>query len=509
MTMTLDRTPTTAPKGERPAPAKSNPPRGKTKPKAAPRRFWLRGRRTHRWLRRLGVGAINDDPTFTSTRQVEPLCPVRAASSKEVLGPLMGKNLTDGTAFTHSIFGLYKAGVIAGPNAVIIGGYGFGKSSTAKTVYGTRALAAGARVVVFDRKRQREGTTLSGEYLRLAEVTGGTVLRLSRHDGTRINILDPQIVTTGSEDTMVGQDELLLMVAAAACGGPLVDTATSAPAYALRTAHKAALAAAADQGAVATLADVIEHLYRPQVEAVPGPVLEDGTKLLTQEGLVSRSDLIRWGLPVAMNLERFTTGDWSGLIDGETRNAEGGQLRLGNQLLVIDTSALPEGSPLLALMMVIMSTYISSAFASIPGPKILIQEEAYSMDRLDLVPAVFRALAKRGRAVGLCLVTIIHHLSDLKEGSDLWSLVRETEVIHIFRQDKRQDADQVIEFFNLPSWVRETLFTLDKGHQIVKVGKEPPVVVQHLRTNLEEWLTFTDGAMTEASEPAPFIGGEE
>ncbi len=475
----------------------------KTARKAA--RWPCRTRRARNLLRRFGLDQVEKDPTFTSTAQAQCLNPARVSASNPVYGPLMGRNLTDGTPWYHDAHEFYRQGLISGPNAVIVGGYGLGKSSCAKTVYGTRALACGRRVVVFDRKRQQSGKTVGGEYLRLAKTVGGAVISLDRRPGfgTRVNILDPAISVEGSVDTMVGQDELLMMVAAAACGEELHDTAGHAPAFALRAAHKAALETAHRQNRVAVLSDVVNALYQPSADAIPGP--RDGNRpLLEAQGIVTQDDLRRWGLPVAMNLERFLNGEWSGLLDGETQAPDGSPVDLSAQLIVIDTSALPEDSSLLGLMMAIMATWLNAKFTQMRGPKILIQEEAYALDRLALAPGIFRALAKRGRSSGLVLVTLIHHLSDLQPDSDLWALVRETEIVHLFRQDKQSDAEQAIEFFNLPAWCRRDLSTLDKGVQIVKVGTQLPVVVQHVLTRDEGPLIDTDEAMTVSAEPAPF-----
>ena len=130
-----------------------------------------------------------------------------------------------------------------------------------------------------------------------------------------------------------------------------------------------------------------------------------------------------------------------------------------------------------------------------PGAKILINEEAYFTDRLTGVPAILRALAKRGRASGLGVVTLIHHLSDFKEGSDLVALVKETDVVHIFRQDKADDVDQVIEFFDLPPALRETIKTLPNGVHVLRQFGSPVQIIQHVRSAMEVWLTNTDQAM--------------
>lgn len=388
-------------------------------------------------------------------------------------------------------------------------------STTVKNQYVLRCWALGTRIAVFDRKiQQGTGNNGAGEYAKVAAALGGQWVRLDRRPGVgaRINILDPVISVAGSEDTNVGQDELLLMVATAATGGPLVDTSDHAPHYALRCAHRAALRRAAAEDRVAILSDVIDALYRPDFHAIPGPVDAHGRKVVRELGLVDEATLVRWGLGLAINLSRFIEGDLSGLIDGESRDADGGPLNLSNPLLVIDTSGLSEGSPALGLVMAIMSTFIMARWARMPGDKTLVVEEAYNAERLVGVPAVFRAIAKRGRGIGASVVTVLHHLSDIDPESDLWALVRECELVHIFRQDKADDASQVIALYDLPAWVRETLMTLDRGVSILLRGKSlPPVLLRHQRTAFEESLNNTEAGMAggEAPEPSPLAGAAD
>ena len=442
-----------------------------------------------RLIQRLGLSEQRITPMLSSSFQTGCLSPARIASANPVIGPVAGVNLTTGTPWFHSLHGAYAAGLVKAPNAVILGAYNCAKSSLAKCVYGLHVLAAGGRVAVFDRKRQHDGRLDSGEYARLVRVAGGTQIVFDRRAGAgcTINILDPAMSAIGGDETTVGQDELLLMAAEVACGRKLVDTAEHAPAYALRVAHRAALGAAKAAGRVAVLTDVVTALYNPRPEDVPGP--EDGESVATVE------DLARWGLPVALGLLRFIDGDLSGLVSGPTADANGTPLDLSNPLIVFDTSALTEGSEALGFIIAVASAWIAARWAAVPGAKILINEEAYFTDRLTGVPEILRALAKRGRASGLGIVTLIHHLSDFKPDSDLIALVKETDVVHIFRQDKADDVDQVIEFFDLPVGLRETIMTLPNGIHILRQFGCPIQLMQHVRSETEVWLTNTDQAM--------------
>ncbi|MGD7708122.1 hypothetical protein [Microlunatus sp. Y2014] len=452
-------------------------------------------------LRVLGWDQVRTKTIFTSTRQAECLSPALLETHPELTGPPAGEDVLTSLPVTISPHEMYRHRLIGAINVAVFGAIDMGKSSFVKNQYVLRPYSAGYRIAVFDRKVQ-EG---KGEYVELAETLGETVLGFSRHGGVRVNPLDPSLAVT-SDDEHVGQDELLLTLAEASNGAPLVDTADHAPRYALSRAHKAALATAEADGRVPVLDDVITALYDPSEDAIPGPrEAESGDPILSTAGVVTKETLMRWGVSVGLLLERYTSGDWSGIFNGETRGPDGKPLDLRSRLIVFDTSAIPEASQLLGLVMSIMSTFVMSQWAAVKGEKILVLEEAYNAQYMERVTALLRALAKRGRGIGAAVVTILHHLSDLPEGSPMWSLVRECDLVHIYRQDKADDARQAIDMFNLPPWVGESLMTLDRGTQLLLRGKRiAPTYMQHHRTPLEVRLNNTEGALDEAG---PFTEG--
>jgi hypothetical protein len=462
-----------------------------TKP-AAGRTGSARPARRRRWLNRLGWYEISEEAILTSTRQAEALNPALVSTHPPLAGPLLGLDAGTGQPQTEDPHELYEAGRITSPNVVVFGDVGSGKSTLVKNQYVVRPVALGRQVVVFDRKLQQG----RGEYGRAAQVTDGTVIRFDRRDGAVVNILDPRIATTSStdQDGTVGQDLLLLMVAEYA-HGPLESRSR----YALRTAHRTALARARGEDRVATLRDVVDALYRPDGTAVP-------RKHLLDDELVTADDVLRWGLDLALDLERFLDGDLSGLIDGPTRAEDGGELDLSAPLLVIDTSALDEDSPALSLVMATMATYLSAVWSKRNGRRLLVIEEGYHAARLPSVAAIFRSLAKRGRGIGLSVVTVFHHISDVPDTSDIMSLIREAGVVHVFRQGKTDDAAAAVNLFGLPTWVGPELALLERGVHVCKIGKEAPTLVVHVRTPLEEWVTDTDAAMLgqDVVEASPF-----
>lgn len=437
--------------------------------------------------RRLGMDRIRPQTILSSTRQVEALDPAVVATHPPLAGPPLGVDLETGNAVACDPHALYTAGRITSPVVAVVGDVGTAKSSLVKTVYVKRKIAIGGQVAVFDRKNQQG----SGEYDRVSELVGGTRVVFNRTGGAAINILDPRIARHSGQDAeevsedaggRVGQDQLLELAATYA-HGPLAARER----YALRAAHEAAVSDAVAAGKVATIHDVIEHLKDPQV--VPSPRLEES-------GLVTSDDVAMWGLDLALDLDRFVSGDLSGLIDAET--TEG--IDWDAALLVFDTSALAEGSPALALVMATIATFLSDVWSAKPGrERVIVVEEGYHT--VDLpgeisVAKVLRSLVKRGRGIGLAFVTVIHHISDLPEGSDAISLIREAQVVHVFRQSRSDDAALAAKWFRFPAWTAELLPELEQGTHLLKIGKEPGREVRHLRSGIERWMTDTDAGMS-------------
>lgn len=434
--------------------------------------------------RRLGSYEESDETIFVSTRQAGALNPAIVSTHPPLAGPITGIDMDTGQPVSTDPHELYDQKRITSPNVVVLGDISSGKSSLVKTQYCVRPVALGTQVAVFDRKDQQG----RGEYVRAAQVCKAPVIRFARSGGTTINLLDPRISATSLDDAgdeRVGQDRLLLMVAEHAHG-----RLTSTEHYVLRVAHRAALERAKEASRVATLHDVVDALYRPAPSAVPRPHLAD-------RGIVTVDRVTEWGLELAMDLERFVDGDLSGLIDRETSAT----LDLDAPLLVFDTSALPEESPALALVMALVSSFLTAVWAHRPGRRIIILEEGYHTTRLQSpgttsVATILRSLAKRGRGIGLSFVTVIHHISDVPPNSDAMSLVREADVIHIYQQSRADDAREAVEQFRLPSRLYDTLGSLAKGCHILRIGTEAPRRVRHIRTGLEVWMTDTDEAMT-------------
>lgn len=486
-----------------------------------------RSRTVRDWRRRLRWDRGWEEPILTSSAQAAAISPLLTRTHQQQYGVALGQDLLTKQAITGAPQALYQAGVVSATNVCIFGAIGSTKSTLAKTFYTARAIATGQRVAVFDRKQQWQDGTHGGEYLRAANRLGGAVLRFTqdRHPetgqrlGTQLNLLDPAIARStageGSDTSPMGQDELLVMLAEAT----LERRLTSSEKWALNRAHLAARRQADTEGRVPVLRDVINALYTPTVDDVPGPRHDAGTPHLTHIGIVDDVEVARWGLDVALTLEQFCDdGIYAGFFDGQTwgaptpENPAGAPLDLVSpRLLVIDTSAIPSNSLILSVVMTITASFLAARWGRMPGYKTLIVEEAYSADKLGAVPAVFRDLVKRSRGIGMGIVSIFHHVTDVEQNSPMWSLMREAEIVHIFRQDKDDDATALIEMYGLPDEMRRTITLLPKGVHLYLRGRLPTTIVRQFRTEWEAEISDTDEAMRFANltEPTEVATDEE
>lgn len=449
-----------------------------------------RGLRRNRLLDVLGWYEIHErDTPVSSTRQVVATNPALMQSQPPFGGPPVGIEESTGMWIGSDPFVLYALGVITSINVVLCGDVGVSKSTFVKNHYVQDQIYAGRQVCCFDRKRNADAKSEYDGVTRVVEASGKRVARIRidrAGNGARINILDPQIIAHGNEqEDTVGQDELLDMVATL-IHGPL----SSRERFCLSIAHKRALAVAAAEHRDPDITDVVDAMFRPQLTQLPDALRESDH--------VAVHDLIEWGLDLALDLQGALDGSLSGLIDGPTRGADGADLDLDADLIVVDTSSLQDGSTGLMLVMAIMATFISSVWSMSPRQCVVVIEEGYSAD-FPSVASILKSVAKRGRGIGVCLVSVFHHLSDVAADSPLASLIREAGVIHLMRQAQLEQAEHTAKLLGVVN-LTSAIQRLNKGEHILLEGGQPevrpPRIVCHVRTDLDRWTNYTDRAIT-------------
>lgn len=448
-------------------------------------------------------------PHRLTTAHLQAAYPFVGATDSTPSGPLLGRDLT-GASFCFDPWQRYAAGDITGPNMVVVGQIGRGKSSFVKTLL-WREIAMGRKAWVIDPK---------GEYAALAEACGTTPLKLEPGGLVRLNPLEtltpkrsPTRAPTQAPESAPappptpdegeppapprpGQAEgtgggyrrgadLLSSVAAASLGRPLGPAERAAVDLAVRSAGER-LGVLQPHGRPPTVPAVIAALLAPQPEAA--------AELRTDV-----AGLAADGRPVALELRRLVEGDLGGMFDGPTSVS----VDLEAPLVVLDLSALYR-SAALGIVMICATAWLHAAMTSGDGEKrLVVVDEAWAVLH-DLPTARWlQASFKLARSLGGAHVAVLHRLSDLRAaGSDgsqqqhlAEGLLADAETRVVFAQppgESRAGADAL----GLSSTEEELLPQLPRGVALWKVG-DRSTLVRHLLSPYERAFIDTDAAMVE------------
>jgi hypothetical protein len=416
----------------------------------------------------------------TTTTQAEAVFLATAEPTLGSRGVLIGKELFSGQGFVYDPFVLYGED-LPGPNVLIAGNVGTGKSLGEKT-YALRQIRFGRQVAVLDSKDQQGG----GEWTPICRALGVAPVRFARNNGVRINPLDPRILRGAedaeTDDDAIGQDALLRTIAEVALRRRL----TPEEGYALREAHAKVLAAPRQNGAQPTLPDLIEALFHPRQDAA-------------QRTRTTLPRLVEDGRKVALELDRMCRGDLRGLVDGPTSL----DVDLAAPLLVFDLSALDSESDALPVVMAVIGTFLQSTWVRPDGRKrIFIVEEGWHVIGNLSTARLFRRLWKLARGLGLQNVAVVHRLSDLVAGADdelraaIAALLKEAQTRKLYRSDTSELAALAREL-GLPHAAVRQLPHLPRGCAVWQVGSRIRIV-QNVISDYERDLVLTDAAMAEA-----------
>ena len=414
----------------------------------------------------------------TTTSQAEAIYLASAEPGLGTRGVLIGKELYSGQGVVYDPFEMY-GDKLPGPNALILGDVGNGKSALTKT-YLLRQIRFGRQVAVLDSKNQRG----EGEYAKLARALGVTPVRLvpgQAQDGdarVRLNPLDPAIA-------LDRQLSLLRTIAQVALDRRLEPREGDA----LMRAHARAAASALHSGEQATLPQVVAALL--------SPTAEDATATAT-----SVERLLEDGRDVAIELNRLCEGDLRGMFDGPTS----ADIDLDAPLTVFDLSALDADGEALPILMACIGVWLQFVWVRPDGRKrIFVVEEGWHVIGNLFTARLFRRLWKLARGLGLQNIAVVHHLSDLTAGGGpaadaVNALLEEAQTRIVYRQSAKETRAVMRDLGLSDSAVRQVP-DLPRGCALWVVGTQVRIV-QHVMTEYERTLVLTDDAMQDAFEPA-------
>ena len=391
-----------------------------------------------------------------------------------------------GGGFVFSPFELYRARVVSGPNAVVFGRLGRGKSSLVKTLL-YRGVIFGIRGFVLDPK---------GEYRALAEALGLPVVYLRPDGEVRLNPLEPMGHGSGQPASRVElqQLELLEALAETSLGRGLASEERTAIELGLEAARRRASV----HGGQPTIPLLVEAMLHPEAGA--------GSKL----GL--RDDEVQsLGRQAALELRRLVAGDLRGMFDGPTTAG----LPLEAEMVVLDLSRVYH-STALSLVMTCAVAWLRRLLEARAGRHytVVVVDEAWVPLGQPAIARWLREGIKLSRQYGTSWWLVLHKVSDLAAvgaaGSEqariAQSLLDDLEIRIVYAQAAGEVARHG-ELLGLTATERALLPKLGHGRALWKIGERSAVVEHHL-SPAEESLVDSDMAMwlsryrEEGGEPA-------
>ena len=440
-------------------------------------------RRVARWVPVAAAPSVRLPRHRSTTRNLVAAYPFQAEAGLGGRGTLLGTNvLAGGGAFCYDPFEAYTQGMVDGPNMIVAGMVGSGKSASTKMqifrsvgVFGSPGGAA-RWVVIYDPK---------GEYTPLAEALGLHILRLRPGGATRINPLDPGPGSAGDD-----RDALLR------CRAELVSNLLSS----VLRRDLTQLEHSVLGWIIAGLTDS-KRIVEPTLEDVARALLEPPDKVLARARCGSVDDFIDKMTDVRLCLGRLLDGSLKGMFDGRTTE----RVDWAGRGLVIDVSAVFHDSVALPLVMLCATSWTQQVFtahAEDNRRRYQLIDECWAVLRDEHTAKSFQAAWKLSRTYGVSNIAVVHRISDLGAQADTGTsaskvaegLLSDSDTRVLFRQPN-EEMDTAVRSLGLTSTEAALLPRLVKGRALWKV-KSQTAVVQHQLTGTELAITNTDGNMT-------------
>ncbi len=402
-----------------------------------------------------------------TTAHFQAAYPFIAEGGLGARGCYIGQDLYGG-AFCYDPWELYGKH-LSGPNMLVIGQIGFGKSSFVKS-YVWRQLVFGRRAVMLDPK---------GENGALCEAVGVEPLRLTPGGSVRLNPLDPRVGDPDRPKEQVTQDQLgvLLAIIAASLKRPLTPEERAAGSVALESAS-------ARSYGEPTLPAVVDCLLHPS---------DASARRLATDA----ASLARGSREAALELQRLCEGDLRGMFDGPTS----GEIDLTAPLVSFDLSSVYQ-SEALGILMACAAAWLQRALARPePTKRLLVLDEAWVCLRNVAIARWLQSSYKLARAYGVQNIAVVHRLSDLTAAGDQDSeqvalargLLSDSETRVIYYQAPG-DVAASKDLLGLTGAEAELLSQLRRGQALWKIGTRS-FLVQHRISDAERRIIDTDSRM--------------
>jgi len=383
-------------------------------------------------------------------------------------GVYIGRDASGG-AWVYDPWVAYEEGILSGPNMLVVGQIGRGKSAFVKS-YIARQRVFGREAWVLDPK---------GEFAPLARLVEGTVIALEPGGSVRLNPISSRL---GAE----GQLSLLRSVSAAALGRELTPEE--------------------DAGLRVALGAVSER--QPREPTLPEIVdtLMYGAPKLGAQLVMEPEEFADSTRKLAFALQRLCDGDLRGMFDGPTSAG----LDVDAPLVVLDLSAVQDSAALGILMTcaaawlqgVVMERKRRAEADGGDSPKIAFAAEEVWRITADLGAAEWlQSSFKLSRAHGVQNIITLHRLSDLgaagaagsREARIAEGLIADADTRVILAQPPDQ-IEALRSLLGLSATEAELISVLRRGEALWQVGRRS-FLVQHRLSSIEEGFVDTDARM--------------
>lgn len=428
------------------------------------RQWWGRLAKQAMW----GPPGVKTPLHETSTARVGVLTPFVAGSTANIPGPAIGIDTHSGAVFCFDPWGAYAAGLVTSPGVVVFGMMGSGKSMCVKIVI-LRLIKAGRHVIVQSDPK--------GEWVKVAEVVGGIVIRIGPGTGTVVNPLDE-----GQRPADVSEDEwrhvvedrrgnaLRSIVSILRPGQPLTPYE--------HTTLDLVVASMTTGNMPTTIAGVVGYLGR------------------AEQGLV---DYVGADAPreLSLILGRLVTGPMSGMFDGPSNV----HLDPASPMTVMDTSVLRNAAPeVRSVGTACISAWIDATLRSKDGRfRMVVSEEGWDELRNPYQVAAMDERLRMAGDWGVSNWLIFHELADQSmfgeadssHRNQVAGIISKSPIKIVFNQS--QESMPLFKEMIRPTPDELELVTrLPQGVGLWRIGADSPVLVHAVVTPTAYPILNTD-----------------